>query len=149
MHVHYAEDESGQIRAGTLSATLDGRPVTVRAGGSTFIPRGTPHRWWNEGPDLLEFDGTARPAADLDRYLQAIFAIMNAGPEGRPPMFYLAHAALRHRRTQAVLLMPAPVQAMLFRALVLLGTLLGKYRGTDWPGCPSRCPGAPEEQETG
>ncbi|HEX5003974.1 MAG TPA: hypothetical protein VFV65_01595, partial [Gemmatimonadales bacterium] len=72
--------------------------------------------------------------------------VMNAGPEGRPPLFYLAHAALRHRRTQAVLIMPAPVQAAFFRALVALGTLLGKYRGDDWPGCPARCVGAVEER---
>ncbi|HEX5004231.1 MAG TPA: cupin domain-containing protein, partial [Gemmatimonadales bacterium] len=71
MHVHHVEDESGHIREGTLSAVLDGRPISVRAGESTFIPRGTPHRWWNDGPDLLEFDGTARPVADLDQYLQA------------------------------------------------------------------------------
>jgi hypothetical protein len=79
----------------------------------------------------------------LDRYLQAIFEIMNAGPDGRPPLFYIAHAALRHRRTQAVLIMPGPIQALVFRALVLLGTVLGYYRGDDWPGCPSRCAGAP------
>ena len=80
---------------------------------------------------------------DLDRYLQAVFEIMNAGPEGRPPIFYMAHAALRHRHTQAVLIMPRPVQGVLFRALVAVGTVLGYYRGTDWPGCPARCSGAP------
>jgi hypothetical protein len=39
---------------------------------------------------------------DLDRYLQAVFEVMNAGPEGRPSLFYIAHAALRHRDTQAM-----------------------------------------------
>jgi hypothetical protein len=39
--------------------------------------------------------------------------------------------------------MGRPVQAVLFRTVVVLGTLLGRYRGTDWPGCPARCPGAP------
>jgi hypothetical protein len=70
--------------------------------------------------------------------------VVNAGEPGRPPLFYLAHLSLRHRRTQAVVLLPAPVQAVLFRVLVALGTLLGRYRGTDWPGCPARCTGAPE-----
>jgi hypothetical protein len=42
---------------------------------------------------------------------------------------------LRHRRTQTVLVMPRPVQAILFRLAVLVGTILGRYRGNDWTGC--------------
>lgn len=143
LHVHFAEHEEGVIRSGTLSVVVDGRRMTVGAGQSTAIPRGSVHRWWNEGDELLEFEGYARPAADLDRYLQAIFEIMNSGPAGRPSLFYLAHAAWRHRRTQGVLILPRPVQAVLFPLLVAVGTLLGRYRGTHWPGCPSRCTGAP------
>jgi hypothetical protein len=79
----------------------------------------------------------------VDRYLQAIFEVMNAGPRNRPPLFYLAHAALRHRRTQTVLVMSRPLQAVLFRAALMLGILLGRYRGTEWPGCPARCLGPP------
>jgi hypothetical protein len=73
-----------------------------------------------------------------------VFEVMNAGAPNRPPLFYLAHVALRHRRTQTVLVMPSPVQAILFPVVVLLGRLFGRYRGTDWPGCPARCTGAPD-----
>ena len=59
----------------------------------------------------------------------------------------MAHVALRHRQTQHVIVMPAPLQAVLFRAVVAIGTVLGKYRGTDWPGCPARCGGAPEVED--
>jgi len=144
LHVHHAEDEEGRVLAGTLSVRLGERRLTVPAGGSARLPRGVAHCWWNDGEEALAFEGIARPAVDLDRYLQAIFEVMNAGPPGRPPLFYLAHVALRHRRTQSVLLMPQPLQALLFRAAVALGALAGRYRGTDWPGCPARCTGAPE-----
>jgi mannose-6-phosphate isomerase-like protein (cupin superfamily) len=143
MHVHFVEDEEGHIRSGTLSVVINGRRMTAEPGESTVIPRGSAHRWWNEGNEPLEFEGYARPVVDLDRYLQAVFEVMNAGPEGRPPLFYMAHVALRHRHTQRVLIMPQPLQAVLFRVLVAIGTVLGRYRGNDWPGCPSRCPGAP------
>ena len=143
LHIHFAEDEEGHIRSGTLSVVIDGRRITAGPGESTSIARGSVHRWWNEGNEPLEFEGYARPVVDLDRYLQAIFEVMNAGPEGRPPLFYIAHAALRHRHTQAVLIMPRPIQAVLFRVVVAVGTVLGRYRGDDWPGCPSRCLGAP------
>lgn len=129
---------------GTLSVRVGGRVLAVGAGGTASLPRGVPHCWWNDGEEELRFEGVARPVLDLDRYLQAIFEVMNAGPPGRPPLFYLAHVALRHRRTQSVLLFPRPLQTLLFGAALAIGTLLGRYRGIDWPGCPARCCGAPE-----
>jgi hypothetical protein len=80
----------------------------------------------------------------LDRYVHAVLEVMNAGAPNRPPFFYLAHVALRHRRTQTVLVAPPVIQAVLFRVLVVLGTFFGRYRGTEWPGCPARCTGAPD-----
>jgi mannose-6-phosphate isomerase-like protein (cupin superfamily) len=143
MHVHYLEDEEGLVTTGTLSADVGGRRVHARVGEKVQLPRGVPHRWWNGGEDLLEFEGSVHPIADFDRYVQAVFEVMNAGAPNRPPLFYLAHAALRHRQTQAAMVMPPALQAVLFRVVVAVGTLLGRYRGTTWPGCPARCPGAP------
>lgn len=143
MHIHHLEDEDGTVTTGTLSAVVGGRRVDRGPGETVRLPRGVPHRWWNQGEVPMAFEGQVRPAVDLDRYLQAVFEVMNAGPRGRPPLFYLGHAALRHRQTQTALVMGRPVQAVLFRTVVVLGTLLGRYRGTDWPGCPARCPGAP------
>lgn len=143
MHVHHVENEEGHVISGTLSALVGGRRITAGPGESTSIPHGLAHRWWNEGDELLVFEGHARPVVDLDRYLQAVFDVLNSGPAGRPSLFYMAHVALRHRRTQDVLIMPRAIQAVLFRLLVALGTVLGRYRGDNWPGCPSRCAGAP------
>jgi mannose-6-phosphate isomerase-like protein (cupin superfamily) len=143
MHIHFAEDEEGRIASGTLSAVLNGRRLTANSGESISIPRGAPHRWWNDGDELLVFEGRARPLVDLDRYLQAIFEVMNAGPAGQPSMFYIAHLALRHRHTQSVLILPRPIQTLLFHLVVATGKVLGRYRGNAWPGCPSRCTGAP------
>ncbi len=144
LHVHHAEDEEGRVVSGTLSAEVAGRYLTAKADERVSLPRGIPHRWWNDHDEPLVFEGYTRPAVDLDRYLHAVFDVLNAGPADRPPLFYLAHVALRHRQTQTVLLMPPVVQAVLFRVLVAVGTVLGRYRGTEWPGCPARCTGAPE-----
>ena len=143
LHIHHFEDEEGLVTAGTLSADVDGERLTVGPGETVRLPRGVPHRWWNDSDQPLAFEGYTRPAVDLDRYLQAMFEVLNAGRSNRPPLFYLAHVALRHRRTQTVLVMPPVLQAVLFRAAVAFGTLFGRYRGTHWPGCPSRCQGAP------
>jgi hypothetical protein len=55
----------------------------------------------------------------------------------------MAHLAWRHRKTQAVLFAPLWLQAVVVPAIVFVGTLLGRYRGTDWPGCPDRYAAAP------
>ena len=145
LHAHFLEDEFGTIRKGVLHGIIGDRRVEARAGESVTLPKGIPHRWWNGGDVTLEFDGFARPGLDVDKYLQAAFEIANASPTGRPSLFYFAHMAVRHRRTHLVLVIPPLVQAVLFPLVVAVGTLLGKYRGTAWPGCPARCTGAPRE----
>lgn len=144
LHIHHLEDEEGHVTGGKLSAEVNGQRLTFGPGETVRLPRGIAHRWWNDGDELLTFEGLARPVVDLDRYLEAAFEVINAGPPNRPPLFYLAHLALRHRRTQTVLVMPPAIQVAMFRVLVAVGSLLGRYRGTQWPGCPARCTGAPE-----
>ena len=97
LHIHHIENEEGMITAGTLSAEVDGLRLTFGLGETVRLPHGVLHRWWNDGDQPLAFEGYARPAVDLDRYLQAVFEGMNAGAPNRPPLFYLAHIALRHR----------------------------------------------------
>lgn len=133
LHLHVDEDEEGEVVAGTLGAIVGDREIRAHAGERVFLPRGVPHRWWNAGDDLLVFEGWAKPANDLDRYLQAIFEIANASPTGRPSLVYFAHLALRHRRSQRIAGPPAVVQAILFRVVVAVGTLLGRYREANCP----------------
>jgi len=143
LHIHYKEHEEGTVIAGTLSAEVDGRQIEVQAGGTAPLPMGSAHRWWNAGDDTLVFEGVTKPVVDLDVYLGAAFEVLNSGPHNRPPLFYIAHLAWRHRKTQAVLFAPQWIQRVLVPAVVLVGTLLGRYRGTNWPGCPARCSTAP------
>jgi len=143
LHIHFEEDEQGEVVSGTLTASVDGTRLSVEAGGSARFPKGSVHRWWNDGDKELVLRGVATPAVDLDRYLQALFEVINAGPPRRPPIFYMAHVLYRHRKTQQALVVPPVIQRVLFPCVVFLGTVLGKYRGTAWPGCPVRCAGAP------
>ncbi len=143
LHMHYMEHEEGTVLAGTLSAEVDGRRIQVKAGATASLPTGSAHRWWNDGDEVLLFEGVAKPVVDLDVYLAAAFEVLNSGPAGRPPIFYMAHLAWRHRKTQAVLFAPTWLQTVLVPAVVAVGTVLGRYRGSNWPGCPDRCAPAP------
>jgi quercetin dioxygenase-like cupin family protein len=143
LHVHYGETEAGQVVAGTLSAVVDGRRIQIGAGEMATFPAGSVHRWWNDGDDTLVFEGVVKPVVDLDVYLQAVFEVLNSGSAERPPLFYMAHVAWRHRRTQGLRIAPSWIQGIVLPAIVLIGTVLGRYRGTNWPGCPARFVEAP------
>ena len=143
-HVHFHEREEGSVKAGTLGTRVGNRKIVVPAGGTAVFPVRVVHTWWNAGEDMLEFGGQVIPVVDLDRYLQAMFAVLNASASGRPSIFYLAHVLWRHRRTQAVAKPPRAIQRIVFPLVVLVGYMLGKYRGDGWPGSPASCPGAPE-----
>lgn len=147
LHQHFQEREEGMVKAGMLGAQVGNKELIVPAGGSAVFPAGVAHKWWNAGEDLLELSGRVIPAVDLDRYLQAVFAILNASSTGRPSVFYIAHAMWRHRQTQASLVPPRFVQRILFPVVLLIGRILGKYRGESWPGSPESCTGAPEVQD--
>lgn len=143
LHVHIREHEEVLVKAGT-AGVLVGREKTIApAGGTAIFPAGVPHRWWNAGDDLLELSGRVVPAVDLDRYLQAVFAVLNASSTGRPSIFHMAHVLWRHRDTQSFSIPPRAVQRIVFPVILLIGRILGKYRGSNWPGSPESCPGAP------
>ena len=143
LHLHCAEDEQFHVIAGTLSAQVNGRQVRLSAGETTTFRAGSAHRWWNDGDETLLLDGFVTPLVDFDVYIQGAFDVLNASPADRPSLFYMAHLAWRHRRTQVALFIPRPVQAVLIPIVVFVGTMIGKYRGGDWPGAPGRCTGAP------
>ena len=142
-HVHFHQREEGTVTAGSLGARIGKKTIRLAAGGTVVFPAGSVHAWWNAGDDLLELSGRAVPAGDLDRYLQALTGVLNANPSGRPSIFYLAHVLWRHRHTQMIASPPQIVQRIVFPLVLFAGRVLGKYRGTNWPGSPASCTGAP------
>jgi len=142
-HIHFQQREEGGVQAGTLAARIGEQKLVVETGENAAFPAGVVHSWWNAGETLLEFRGRVVPAVDLDQFLQALFAVLNASATNRPSIFYLAHVLWRHRRTQRVVTPPVAIQRILFPVVLLIGHVLGKYKGQDWPGCPATCTGAP------
>jgi quercetin dioxygenase-like cupin family protein len=146
LHVHLVEREESEVVAGVLSAVVGGTAIKVRAGESAVFPAGVLHRWWNAEDQSLQIKGRVVRVVDLDRFLEAVFAVANAGQAGRMPLFYMAHVMYRHRRTQRIAAIPRVLQLVVLPAIVFVGALLGKYRGDAWPGAPKSCPGALEAQ---
>src|SRR5205814_8178049 len=120
-HVHFREREEGGVQAGTLGARIGDQTLVVQTGGNAAFPAGVVHSWWNAGETRLEFNGRVVPVVDLDQFLQALFAVLNASATDGRSTFYLAHVLWRHRRTQAVATPPTSILRTLFPAVVPLG----------------------------
>ena len=121
LHVHVDSRETMNVKAGILGVRIGQEKLEFSTGNTAVVPAG-----------------------DLDRFIQAMFAVINASPSGRPSIFYLAQVLWRHRRTQTVALPPKAIQRIVFPLVLLIGKVLGKYRGTMWPGSPASCTGSPE-----
>lgn len=49
-HVHHKDDEAWYVLEGRLFVRVGDEDVEARAGSAVFVPRGTPHTYWNPDP---------------------------------------------------------------------------------------------------
>jgi mannose-6-phosphate isomerase-like protein (cupin superfamily) len=143
-HVHFRQQEEGRVRAGSLGIQVGSEKGVVPAGGTAAFPAGVVHTWWNAGDDTVEFSGRAIPAADLDRYLQAVFAVLNASASGRPSLFYMAHIALRHRHTQGFMTPQWRFSGSFFRWFSWSATSLANIAPVRGQAPPNLAPARPK-----
>ncbi|MFD9797172.1 cupin domain-containing protein [Streptomyces sp. NPDC059070] len=133
LHVHTASDETYFVLSGSLMMHIDGRVITLTAGGLAHVSRGTAHTWatpLTEGARFLtlhlpggyeEYHPTAlraeeekgRPLEQYDLFkLAARFDWQMAGPEPRrlTPDGILVPAARADEEAARALAALAPVE---------------------------------------
>jgi mannose-6-phosphate isomerase-like protein (cupin superfamily) len=49
LHLHRNDDEAWYVLEGTLCVRVGADDVEAKAGSAVFVPRGTPHTYWNPG----------------------------------------------------------------------------------------------------
>ena len=49
-HIHHKDDEAWYVLEGRLMVRVGDEDVEARAGSAVFVPRGTPHTYWNPDP---------------------------------------------------------------------------------------------------
>src|SRR5437667_12157349 len=49
-NLHRTDDEAWYVLEGALRVPVGKEEVEARAGSAVFVPRGTPHSYWNPGP---------------------------------------------------------------------------------------------------
>ena len=54
-HFHRTDYEAWYVLEGTLRVQVGNEEAEARAGSAVFVPRGTPHTYWNPGPDAVRY----------------------------------------------------------------------------------------------
>jgi hypothetical protein len=59
LHLHRHDDQAWYVIEGTLCVRVGNDVVEAKAGSAVFVPRRTPHTYWNlgAGPVLARYDG--------------------------------------------------------------------------------------------
>jgi mannose-6-phosphate isomerase-like protein (cupin superfamily) len=55
LHLHRNDDEAWYVLEGALCVRVGEDIVEVNAGSAVFVPRGTPHTYWNPGNSLVRY----------------------------------------------------------------------------------------------
>jgi quercetin dioxygenase-like cupin family protein len=106
-HSHDRFEETIYGLAGTLTWTVDGRPIDVGPGQALCIPRGAVHRFDNNGGVDAKALCVITPAAIGPLYFRESAEVINASAGGPPDRVKMTEIMLRHGITPA----PPPPQA--------------------------------------
>jgi mannose-6-phosphate isomerase-like protein (cupin superfamily) len=55
LHLHRNDDEAWYVLEGRLCVRVGKDVVEADAGSAVFVPRGTPHTYWNQGGGLVRY----------------------------------------------------------------------------------------------
>ena len=84
-HLHRNDDEAWYVLEGTLCIQVAKDEVEARAGSAVFVPRGTPHTYWNPGPGPTRY--LLVMTANIYRLIQAIHAMKERTPDALRGVF--------------------------------------------------------------
>jgi quercetin dioxygenase-like cupin family protein len=131
-HFHPKIEECFTIVRGRLGFRVSGRAAIAGPGVRLVVPPGTPHAFWNAGPDEALVRIEIRPAARFESMIRTAFGLAQDGrvnARGKPNLLQLALFAREFDDVIRFTHPPRWVQRILFGLLAPLARLLG-YRGT-------------------
>ena len=127
-HWHPSQDEHFEVYEGTLTASVDGREVVLRAGDTLDIPRGTVHSMWNSGSERARVLWQVRPAGRTEQWFGSIDAVHRSGRVGRGGMPGILAYAVYLTEFRDVFRLATPA-APVVRALLAVLAPIGRLRG--------------------
>jgi quercetin dioxygenase-like cupin family protein len=144
-HLHPHQEERFEVISGAVQGEVDGQPETVGSGGTSIIPAGVPHAWWNAADGETHLRVQFRPALQTASFFETAFALARAGatdhsgvPHFRERLAFLA-AFPEEVRPAA---MPARLHGLLVFVLAPFGRRLRRRSTPKPPQTPGelKCP---------
>jgi len=84
-HLHRNDDEAWYVLEGTLRVQVGNEEVEAHAGSAVFVPRGTPHTYWNPGPGPVRY--LLVMTSNIYRLIQEIHAMKERTPSALRTVF--------------------------------------------------------------
>jgi mannose-6-phosphate isomerase-like protein (cupin superfamily) len=84
-HLHPAQDEHFEVRAGELAAVIGGVEHTLLVGDTLDVPRGTAHRMWNASDERAVALWLTRPAGRTAEWFRTMDRLGARGTRPAPP----------------------------------------------------------------
>jgi mannose-6-phosphate isomerase-like protein (cupin superfamily) len=85
LHLHCRDAEAWYVHEGTLRVRVGEQEVEAQAGSAVFVPRGTPHTYWNPGPGPLRY--LLVMTANIYRLIQEIHGMKERTPAALRAVF--------------------------------------------------------------
>jgi mannose-6-phosphate isomerase-like protein (cupin superfamily) len=85
LHLHRNDDEAWYVVEGVLGVKRGHEEIEAHTGCAVFVPRGTPHTYWNAGPNLLRYVLIMTPK--IHTLVQAIHAAPDRSPASLQALF--------------------------------------------------------------
>src|SRR5438552_2211796 len=79
LHVHHSDDEAWYVLEGRLRVQVGAQEVEAPAGAGVFVPRGTPHTYWNPDPGPVRYLLVMTPR--IHQLIEALHALHDRSPD--------------------------------------------------------------------
>jgi mannose-6-phosphate isomerase-like protein (cupin superfamily) len=80
IHIHSSFDEVFEISNGELSVWINGEVKKLKPGQSLHIPKGTPHKPFNETADTIRFKGSTAFPEKFAFHLAQVYGLLDHDP---------------------------------------------------------------------
>jgi quercetin dioxygenase-like cupin family protein len=129
MHTHFLQDEAITVVRGRIGYEVKGREPQFAGPGETIVfKKGTPHRFWNDGTEILHCTGWIKPANTIVFFLSSIYAAQVKSGSGRPEKFDGAYLIKRYASEYEMNEIPGFAKKVIIPITYYVGRLLGKYK---------------------
>ncbi|RDB05335.1 cupin domain-containing protein [Runella aurantiaca] len=128
MHTHWLQDEGFTVLKGRIGYQLAGKPKQyANVGESIVFKRGVPHRFWNDGSEVLHCEAWLKPANTIIFFLSSIFAAQNKSGKAQPEFFDASYLLTRYASEYEMNEIPYFVRNVVMPIAYRIGRLFNKY----------------------